>query len=167
MSTTPELRVQYEVEQFLYRVASLCDDQRWEEYLDCFSEDAAFHVPQWDGEHRYTTDPRREMSLIYYPDRSGLEDRVFRLRTGRSAASNPMPRTLHQIANVQCRAGEGGWLEVSAKWVTDYYRFDEAHRLFGSVNYRLREAGRGLQICYKQAIVLNDKIDSVLDFYHV
>jgi anthranilate 1,2-dioxygenase (deaminating, decarboxylating) small subunit len=78
---------QHSVEQFLYRKAELCDSQAWDDYLALFDEQSEFHVPQWDSEHSYTTDPRRGMSLIYYANRSGLEDRVFRLRTGRSAAS--------------------------------------------------------------------------------
>src|SRR5258708_40269800 len=36
---------------------------------------AEFHVPQWDSEHVATTDPKREMSMIYYATRGGLEDR--------------------------------------------------------------------------------------------
>ena len=93
--------LQHSVEQFLYRNAELCDGQSWDEYLEQFDEDCEFHVPQWESEHVYTTDPKRGMSLIYYANRSGIEDRVYRIRTGKSAASSPMPRTLHQVANVR------------------------------------------------------------------
>lgn len=92
--------LQHSIEQFLYHKAQLCDQQDWDAYLDLFDEQSEFHLPQWESEHSYTTDPKRGMSLIYYANRSGLEDRVFRLRTGKSAASTPMPRTLHQISNV-------------------------------------------------------------------
>ena len=36
------------------------------------------------------------LSYIYYADRTGLEDRVFRIR-GKAALQTPLPRTLHSI----------------------------------------------------------------------
>ena len=81
--------LQKSVEQFLYRKADLCDRREWVDYLELFDENAEFHIPQWDSEHVYTTDPKRGMSLMYYPNRAGLEDRVFRIGTGKSAASTP------------------------------------------------------------------------------
>ncbi len=81
---TPEL--QYRIEQFLYRKSALCDAQDWDAYLALFDPAVEFHLPQWDSEHDYTRDPRTGMSLIYYSSRAGLEDRVFRIRTGKSAA---------------------------------------------------------------------------------
>ena len=63
--------LQTSVEQFLYRKAELCDRQDWDEYLALFDENAEFHIPQWDSEHVYTTDPKREMSMVYYSARAG------------------------------------------------------------------------------------------------
>jgi anthranilate 1,2-dioxygenase (deaminating, decarboxylating) small subunit len=163
---TPEQR-QYAVEQFLYQVAEACDHQDWDRYLGYFTEDAEFHVPQWRSEHEYTQNPKREMSLIYYANRSGLEDRVFRIRTGKSAACTPMPRTLHLIDNVRCQAGADDQLDVSANWVTHFYRFGESRHFFGRASYRLCWQEGQLKIASKHVLVLNDKIDSVLDFYHL
>ena len=159
--------LQNSVEQFLYRKAELCDSQAWDDYLALFDEESEFHVPQWDSEHSYTTDPRRGMSLIYYANRSGLEDRVFRLRTGRSAASTPMPRTMHQISNVRIREMEGGRLEVKANWVTHHYRFDVSDCFYGYVTYQLRPDGDSWKITRKHVVLLNDRINAVLDFYHL
>src|SRR5262245_45458444 len=111
---------QYAVEQFLYRKAELCDRQAWDEYLELFDENSEFHVPQWESEHIYTTDPKRGMSLIYYANRSGLEDRVYRINTGKSAACTPMPRTHHQISNVRIAERDNGELEVRTNWSTYY-----------------------------------------------
>jgi len=133
--------LQTSVEQFLYRKAELCDRQDWDEYLALFDENAEFHIPQWDSEHVYTTDPKREMSMVYYSARAGLEDRVFRIRTGKSAACTPMPRTLHLINNVRIEELADSELEVKAKWVTHYYRFGLAEYFFGEASYRLKPAG--------------------------
>jgi anthranilate 1,2-dioxygenase (deaminating, decarboxylating) small subunit len=159
--------VQRSVEQFLYRKADLCDKRQWVDYLELFDPKSEFHIPQWESEHVYTTDPKRSMSLIYYATRAGLEDRVFRLGTGKSAASNPMPRTLHQVSNVMVQPLEDGELEVTAKWVTYVYRFGASSHFFGDSTYRLKPAGSSWVIMKKHVVLLNDTIDSVLDFYHV
>ncbi len=160
-------QLQHSVEQFLYRKAELCDAQAWDDYLALFDEQSEFHVPQWDSEHTYTTDPTRGLSLIYYSNRSGLEDRVFRLRTGKSAASTPLPRTLHQISNVRIETLPDAHLEVKANWVTHYVRHGVAERFFGRVTYRLRTDGDGWKIARKHVVLLDDTINSVLDFYHL
>lgn len=159
--------LQQSVEQFLYRNAELCDRQNWMDYLDCFDESAEMHIPQWDSEHVYTTDPKRGMSMMYYPSRAGLEDRVYRIGTGKSAASTPMPRTLHIIGNVVIQQVSGDQLEVKCKWVTHVYRFGQASCFFGDASYRLKPVGFSWLILRKHVLLLNDKIDEVLDFYHV
>lgn len=157
---------QIDIEQFLYNVSEACDSQDWDRYLDYFTEESVFHIPQWKSEHEYTTDPKREMSLMYYSNRGGLEDRVFRIRTGKSAASTPMPRTLHSINNVRYVENEGIFT-VSVNWVTHYYRFGQMGIFFGTASYTLLKIDGQWKIQGKHVILLNDKIDSVLDFYHV
>ncbi len=158
---------QYRIEQFLYAVAAACDIQDWDQYLSFFSEDSVLHIPQWETEHQHTNDPKREMSLMYYPTRGGLEDRIFRIRTGKSAACTPMPRTLHSINNVRPSLRSDGLIAVHVNWMTHYYRFGEANLFFGTAHYHLDQKENDFKIKYKQTILLNDKIDSVLDFYHV
>ncbi|MDN0075318.1 anthranilate 1,2-dioxygenase small subunit [Crenobacter sp. SG2303] len=160
-------QLQHSVEQFLYRKAELCDVQDWDAYLDLFDEDSEFHVPQWDSEHEYTTDPKRGMSLIYYRNRSGLEDRVFRLRTGKSAASTPLPRTMHQISNVRIAQLTDGQLQVKANWATFYSRHGESEHFYGWVTYHLRSDNDDWKITRKHVLLLNDRINAVLDFYHL
>lgn len=162
--------LQYAVEQFMYRKAELCDTQDWDAYLDMFDEESEFHLPQWSSEHEYTTDPKRGMSLIYYANRSGLEDRVYRIRTGKSAACTPMPRTQHQISNVRIApraGGADGELEVRVNWSTHYYRFAVPGHFFGYATYHLKPAGEGWKITRKHVVLLNDTINAVLDFYHL
>ena len=61
---------------FLYREARLLDDRQWDDWLECYSPDAEFWMPAWDDHDTLTQDPQSEISLIYYPSRDGLEDRV-------------------------------------------------------------------------------------------
>src|SRR5260370_7313146 len=85
-----------EVEQFLYREARMLDDRDFEGWLECYAPDAEFWMPAWDDDDTLTTDPQQEISLIWYANRGGLEDRVFRITTDRpSATTIPAPRTRH------------------------------------------------------------------------
>lgn len=72
---------------FLYREARLLDDREWDEWLTCYAPDVAYWMPAWDDDDRITEDPQSQISLIYYPSRDGLEDRVFRIRP--SAPAHP------------------------------------------------------------------------------
>ena len=60
---------------FLYREARLLDDRQWDEWLDLYSESVEYWMPAWDDDDRLTEDPHSQISLIYYPNRNGLEDR--------------------------------------------------------------------------------------------
>ena len=79
---------QNEVEQFLYREARYLDDREFEKWLECYADDVVYWMPCWDDADLLTEDPQTEMSLIYYPNKGGLEDRVFRIRTERSSATS-------------------------------------------------------------------------------
>src|SRR5690606_29990999 len=88
------------VEKLLSHAAALDADKRWDEWLELFAPDVEFWMPSWDSDTELTQDPDNELSLIYYSGRFGLEDRVFRLRTHTSAASEPPARTTHYVTNV-------------------------------------------------------------------
>lgn len=159
--------LQYRVEQFFYQLSAHCDNKDWDAYLSLFSEDSEFHLPQWDSEHVYTTDPKTSMSLIYYPNRGGLEDRVFRLRTGKAASATPLPRTVHLINNVRLQALPGGDLQATVNWNTLYHRLQISEQFFGFATYKLRPSGDSWLVSRKHVVLLNDTINSVLDFYHL
>lgn len=155
----------------LYTEARLIDQQSWDAWLGLYLDDAVFWIPAWDSEHIYTSDPHNEISLIYYPDRSGLEDRVFRLRTNMSSASVPLPRTCHLVGNVQLDGAHDapdGDVPVRAHWQCTSFRHKQSHYFAGYYEYLLRPQADGtLRIARKKIIVINDLIPQVLDFYHV
>ena len=84
----------------LYREARALDERRWDDWLALYDEAAEFWVPAWKSESDPTDDPMTEVSLFYTSTRSELEDRVWRVRSGKSIASTPLPRTAHVVANV-------------------------------------------------------------------
>jgi anthranilate 1,2-dioxygenase (deaminating, decarboxylating) small subunit len=92
---------------------------------------------------------------------------VFRIRTGKAASTIPMPRTLHLISNVRIAPLDNDELEVRVNWHTLYYRLQTAEQFFGRATYRLRPDGESWKISRKHVVLLNDTINSVLDFYHL
>ena len=155
------------IEELLYREALYLDTREWDAWLSLYEEGAEYWIPSWDSEHEYVQDPHCEVSLIYYPDRTGLEDRVFRIRTERSAASTPLPRTCHVVTNVLVREASADLLEVTANWVCHLYRFGVASHFFGRYEYLLAANGSSWRIRKKKTLVYNDTIPTVLDIYSV
>jgi benzoate/toluate 1,2-dioxygenase beta subunit len=157
-----------DVEKFLYTEARLLDDRDFEGWLELYTSDSEFWMPAWDDDDSLTNDPQSQVSLIWYGNRGGLEDRVFRIRTDRSSATSlPEPRTGHNITNVEIVRQEGDTAEVRFNWFTLYYRYETVDTYFGTSFYTLdTSSGRPL-IKSKKVILKNDYIHHVVDIYHV
>ena len=106
------------IAQFLYKEARFLDDEQWDDWLQCYAPSAEFWMPSWDDDDKLTTDPQSEISLIYYPDRQGLEDRVFRIKTERSSATMPDTRTSHNICNIEIVEQNGDLPSMRTKGAT-------------------------------------------------
>jgi 3-phenylpropionate/cinnamic acid dioxygenase small subunit len=162
----PDSRAQ-SISEFLAREAAYVDDQRWDEWLSLFAEDAEYWVPSWDNDTEYTQDPNADLSLIYYSGRFGLEDRVFRLRSGLSSASSPMPRTCHMVTNILPTFRTNGSCAVRASWQAHVYQFKATTTFYGSYHYELLPNGESWLIHKKKILLLNDLIPTVLDIYSI
>lgn len=152
---------------FIYREARLLDDRRWDEWLECYSPDVEFWMPAWDDHDTLTEDPHSEISLIYYPSRDGLEDRVFRIKTERSSASTPEPRTAHFIANLEVLGKDATHLDLRFNWQTLSHRYKATDTYFGTSFYRVDVSGEQPLITRKKVVLKNDYIHQVIDIYHI
>lgn len=152
---------------FLYREARLLDDREWDEWLACYAPHAVFWMPAWDDDDRIVEDPQREISLIYYPNRDGLEDRVFRIKTERSGASMPEPRTNHAVSNVEILGETDGQMQARFNWHTLSHRYNETLSFFGTSFYTIDVTGAQPLITDKKVVLKNDYIRQVIDVYHV
>jgi 3-phenylpropionate/cinnamic acid dioxygenase small subunit len=153
------------VVDFLSLEATLVDEWHWDEWLSLFAEDVEYWVPSWDSETEITKDPNSELSLVYYEGRFGLEDRVFRLRSGSSSASTPQARTCHLVTNVLPTFLPDGSCEVRASWQSHTYRFKATTTFYGSYHYLLVPNGQSWLIKKKKILVMNDQVPSALDIY--
>ncbi|WEX90982.1 benzoate 1,2-dioxygenase small subunit [Sinorhizobium garamanticum] len=152
---------------FLYREARLLDDREWDEWLTCYAPDVTYWMPAWDDDDQITEDPQSQISLIYYPNRDGLEDRVFRIKTERSGASTPEPRTSHNVTNVEVVAVRSDEVDVRYNFHTLNHRYKVTDQFFGTMFITLRKSDDGLLISNKKIVLKNDYIRQVIDVYHI
>ena len=140
------------------------DRKDWDLWLSLYMPEASYWVPAWSDEGEPTSDPRRELSLIYYRDRGGLEDRVFRLRTGKSPAATLSFRTCHfsQLMSVD---QDGDRLLVRANWQTQSLVDGEPVSYYGWADYVLRSVDDHWRIASKTTTLVNDRSNTLIDFY--
>ena len=155
------------VRDFLYREARYLDDKDWDNWLELYAADASFWMPSWDDNDELTEDPQREISLIWYGNRTGLEDRVFRIKTERSSASVPDTRTSHNISNIELLEQADGLCKVRFNWHTLSFRYKTVDSYFGSSFYTLDVRGENPLIKAKKVILKNDYVRQVIDVYHL
>ncbi len=155
------------VRDFLYREARYLDDKEWDSWLELYAPDATFWMPSWDDSDQLTEDPQREISLIWYGNRSGLEDRVFRIKTERSSASIPDTRTSHNLSNIELLEQGDGLCKLRFNWHTLSFRYKTVDSYFGCSFYTLDLRGENPLILAKKVILKNDYVRQVVDIYHL
>ena len=152
--------------RFLGREAQALDEKDWDSWLALYAEDAEYWVPAWDDRERLTVDPQRELSLIYYHNRGGLEDRIFRIRTGRSSASTPPPRTQHIFSLLSLEDTDDA-LHARTSWSVTSVLEGDVTVYSGTAHYDLSPAGNSFVIRRKKTIVINDVAKTMLDVYSI
>lgn len=111
-----------ELIDFVVHEARLLDEQRFEEWLDLFTEDSYYWMPLEWGQ----TDPRLTTSLMY-EDKLLLRVRVERLKGNRTYSQKPKSRCHHvlQVPQVDSRDETAN---LYSTWTPMHYvetRFDE------------------------------------------
>jgi 3-phenylpropionate/cinnamic acid dioxygenase small subunit len=152
----------------LSREAVYLDEKRWDEWLALYAIDCEFWVPTWTAEGSLTTSPQTELSLIYYTARGALEDRIVRIRSGRSPAALPLPRTAHIVSNIlPLEPPQRDRIRLRSTWAchTFFPLMDVHHTFFGRAEYDLVRRGEGWVIQKKKTILENDRIPLPIDVY--
>ncbi len=139
-------------EQFLYHEARLLDTQRYEEWLELFTDDATYWVPL----ERDQKDPY-ETSSIIHDDRTLLGLRVKQLRHPRAHARVPLARTVHQVTNVLVESDSAQEVVVRSTLSVIEFR-NEKQRLYGAlVEHRLRRNNGAFRIAHKRVDLVNSE----------
>jgi benzoate/toluate 1,2-dioxygenase beta subunit len=154
--------------EFLYREARLLDTRKFGEWLDLFTDDAIFWVPAVGMDRVYTSEPETSLNFIYIAGRAGLEARVFRVESGGSLASNPLPHTRHLVTNVMVDAeGPDGMAVFANNQVVAFCEPRGQQILNGACEYLLRRENGGFRIAAKKVLLLEYVIDGYFDFFTV
>ena len=145
------------------------DLRQWDEWLALYREDAVFWVPAWRDEDEPTSDPLREVSLIYHADRASLAERILRLRSGQSLTTMPLPRTTHLVSNVMATWVDEGRLTAEASFLVHHTDPRTHVHLVHHGRYEATLALEGETWRYlsKRVLLMNDCVSAVLDFYLV
>lgn len=117
----------YEVNAFLTYEARLLDERRFEEWLELFTEDARYWIPvrgsggMGPAPGTAAADRAKELSIMD-DDKSMLEKRVARIRSGVAWAEEPPSATVHLIANVDIGTVDEEQREVEVRSAVFLYR---------------------------------------------
>ena len=156
-----------DAEDLLYREARALDERRFDDWLACYAEYVVFWVPAWNNETTPTSDPESELSLIYYEGRQHLADRIWRLNSGLSNASEIPARVVHMVSNVIVESGSGQEAVVLSAFTAHHHdaRSDRTHVFFGLYRHVFRHDGKDWLIAAKTITLMNDCIPTVADVY--
>jgi p-cumate 2,3-dioxygenase subunit beta len=139
-----------QIEDFLYREASLLDERRLDDWLGLLTDDARYQVPSND---RPDADPSSALFTIA-DDISRIRARVTRLKDRNAHAEHPPSRTRRMISNVRIVSREGDELRVEANFVVYRFRRDERIREYvGRYRYVLRIVAGALKIAKREALI--------------
>jgi 3-phenylpropionate/cinnamic acid dioxygenase small subunit len=154
--------------EILSREAAYLDERRWDEWVALFAPDVEFWVPSWTAEGTLTANPQTELSLMYFAGRGGLEDRIVRIRSGRSPAALPLPRTTHIVGNIlPLEPPQAERIRLRSSWTCHAFfpLMEATHTFFGRAEYELVLRDQGWIIAKKKTILENDRIPMALDIY--
>jgi 3-phenylpropionate/cinnamic acid dioxygenase small subunit len=154
--------------ELVAREAMLLDERDWDAWLDLYTDDAQFWVPTWRDEQHLTEDPAREISFMFLQGKAMLAERVFRIASGRSAASLLVPRTSHLVTGTVAHESADGLLVKSA-WSSHVYHHKDAALLTytGRYEHLLAATADGMRIRRKKIVLVNDRLVSPVDFFHL
>ena len=151
--------------ELLHRECRYLDTRDWDAWLALYAPDAVYWVPAWRDELTQTRDPDTEISQIFHDSRRGLEERILRVRSGKSVTAMPLPRTTHFVSNVEAWRRDDG--TIAACWTVQVYqpRDERQYSNFGRYELRLVHGGGGWTIARKIIRLQNDCVPALVDFY--
>jgi 3-phenylpropionate/cinnamic acid dioxygenase small subunit len=153
----------------LFREARLLDRGEWDAWIAMYKSDAVYWVPAWLDEYETTSDPNTQVSLIYHAERRGLEERVARIESRKSITALPLPRTVHQISNVEVIEADRTRIACESVFSVHVYdqRIAKEHVRHGRYQHTLVLDGDDWKIARKLITLVNDCVPTVLDFYSI
>jgi 3-phenylpropionate/cinnamic acid dioxygenase small subunit len=142
-----------DVERFLYLEARMLEDNRFDDWLNCFAEDVRYWMPiqeSTDASFRPATE--LDTFALFDDDKKSLELRVLRIKTGEAHAEVPPSTTQRLITNITVdRNGSEGALRVRSNFMV-YQERRGLHGVtfFGRRDDVLRQVGSEFKISQRR-----------------
>jgi benzoate/toluate 1,2-dioxygenase beta subunit len=141
-----DLQIREQCRMLLEREARLLDQGRFKEWLELYAERCVVWVPGAEP----AGDPRTEVT-VFFDDRRRLEDRIYRLGTGKAWSQVPPSRTVRLVTNVEAfRTAERTVIMVRSNLLISEFRAGETRLLAAWCGHRLRRRQVGWEIEAKQ-----------------
>src|SRR5262245_28858028 len=150
-SVSPELF--RDVERFLYLEARMLEDNRFDDWLNCFADDVRYWMPiqeSTDESSRSAGEP--DTFALFDDDKKSLELRVLRIKTGEAHAEVPPSTTQRLITNITVdRDGPEESLRVRSNFmVYQERRGQHGVTFFGKRDDVLRQVGGAFKISQRR-----------------
>jgi benzoate/toluate 1,2-dioxygenase subunit beta len=143
--------IQHAVEQFLYLQAEILDDQRWEDYIDLFSDDGVYWMPPdpshatWDG-----------MPAIFAEDKNLMNVRMKRVLHPDAWSQRPLWGTNHVVGNVVIeKESPNGDVVARSRFHMMELRRDDVRHFAGSYTHHLKKTKDGYRIKLQRVDMTN------------
>ncbi len=150
----------HHIENFLYREARLMDENAYDEWLALWDDDALYWIPANEDD----IDPQRHVSIVY-ENKTRLEDRIARLKSGAAYAQDPKSRLRRVIANIEIEEGDAGLVTVYSNFNLTELRRSQQRTFAGRTIHKLKPNGASFTIIYKKILLVNnDEVISNLTF---
>ena len=150
-SVSVPLETYHRLQQFLYHEARLLDERKWQEWLDLWTEDGMYWMPQSHDQ----TSPYDHISLLW-ENKLLRELRVRTLENPRNWAQQPVTRSSRIVSNIMIDGTdeEGNLVVRSAFQMTDWRKGQQRH-MAGTIIHKLVSVGDSWQIRMKQVNLVN------------
>lgn len=165
MKIDPEICI--EVETLINKETTFLDRHLWDDWIDLFTEDACYWVPSWVDEEETVGDPETQLNLMYFKNRGGLEDRIFRIETRDSYASLPLDRTVHIVSNILVSHVEEDVVFATANCLVHSFGKHGSQNRASLYDYKLRQVDVGVKILQKKITLIDDLLEGPVDIYHL
>ena len=151
MGKSDGMKIQHEVEQFLYKQAELLDTKQWQAWIDLFTDDGIYWMPPdasyktWDGQ-----------PAIFAEDKNLMQVRMGRVLHPDAWSQRPLWGTNHVVSNVVIRkTPPKGDVEVTSRFHMMELRRDDVRHFAGSYFHKLVKAKNGYRIKLQRVDMTN------------
>jgi benzoate/toluate 1,2-dioxygenase beta subunit len=145
------LEMHHRLQQFLFLEARLLDQRRLPDWLELWTEDGMYWIPQSHGQQS----PYDHISLAW-EDKMLREVRMRRLGNPRNWSQQPVTHSTRLVGNVSAAGlDRSGKLVVHSAFQMTEWRQAESRQLAGRLTHKLEPCGDNWRIHLKRVDLVN------------